>query len=563
MKMKNTNLIALLLITLFAALSYGRVWSIQDAIWDDNCWLLSSYATENWRQFFDTGIFELRRYGFGMHVYLLFGLHRDTEYFYVIWHGINTVTQIATPFMLYLIVREAFPDRRLLALYAAIALVLFPLDYTVAYASGSNYRISLLISVISIYFTQRSIGEQGLKLPAFWLSLITAGISYYVFMEAAVALEPARWALIGVRHYHRGLRDRLLWKQTLSHALPYFLICAPQLIYKLLFKSYGIYASLYELDLFFFLRARDIAKAIGHLLFSQWYVLARGADSISLTVWTLGITGAVFTALLFYRLSQRKIDSLPKIKTDFSIGLVVFFLIVPPIAMFQAFNRPVSWGINSSHAMLAQPGYALLLAWIVERTHHCALTQPWRLPIWTALMSLWFGLGVLFNNVNLDMYLKSWEEQSRFWTAFMQRFPTLPDKATFFFDAQDGALYTDLHNYYDYEFQLNLLYARSSKPHEFRRYVAYTTADLQFLPKRGALTSDMSIKRTTHFGPETLYPVDFIVVQYRQNRLLVNREILAEQPRVEYRSWADKDPPALPTTKPDFPLRKKMNFYTP
>lgn len=562
-KTKNANSTALLLITLFAALSYGRVWFIQDNIWDDNSWLLSSYATEGWRQFFETGIFEARRYGTGFFLYLIFGLHRDTGYFYVIWHGINTITQIATPFVLYLLVRDVFPGRWLLAVYAAIALVVFPLDYTLPYASGANYRISLLLSVISIYLTRRAIAEQSLKIPVLSLSLVTAGISYYVFMEAAVALEPARWALIGVHHYRHGLRGHLLCKRVFDHALPYLLLSMPLLAYKLLFKPYGIYAGIYEFDPLFFLRGWDMAKAIGHFLFSHWYVLARAAESVPPATWVLGLAGTIYAALLFPRFSREHTIVMPKIRSDLPIGIAVLFLIVPPVVMFHAFNRPISWGMNSSHAVLAQPGYALLLGWIIERVHHYAMAQPSRLRIATAFMSLWLGLGVLFNNVNIDMFRQSWEEQSRFWTAFTKRFPVLPDKADFFFDVRDGVLYSDLHNNYDYEFQLNLLYARSSKPDEFRKYRAYTMSELQLLLKQGMPVPDSEIHRTTHFGPETLHTADLIVVQYRQNRLMVNREIQAGQPQTEYISWTDKDPSVLQATRPDFPLRSKMNFFTP
>jgi hypothetical protein len=563
MQIKNSNAVAFLIIVFFTALSYGRVWFIQDNIWDDNCWLLSSYATEGWRQFFETGIFEARRYGTGFFLYLIFGLHRDTGYFYVIWHGINTVTQIATPFVLYLLVREVFPGRWLLALYAAVALVVFPLDYTLAYASGANYRISLLLSVISIYLTQRAIAEQSLRIPVLSLSLVIAGISYYAFMEAAVALEPARWALIGVHHYRHGLRGHLLHKRVFYHALPYLLLSMPLLVYKLLFKPYGIYAGIYEFDPLFFLRGWDMARAGGHFLFSHWYVLARAAESMPPATWILGLAGALYAALLFLRFLRENTVVLPKIRSDLPIGIAVLFLIVPPVVMFHAFNRPISWGMNSSHAVLAQPGYALMLGWIIERVHRYAMAQPLRLRIATVFISLWLGSGVLLNNVNIDMFRKSWEEQSRFWTAFTERFPALPDRADFFFDAGEGALYSDLHNYYDYEFQLNLLYARSSKPGEFRRYRAYTMSELQLLLKQGESMPNGVIHRTTHFGPETLHTADLIVVQYRQNRLLVNREINVGQPRTEYLGWADKGPPILPPAKPHFPLRNKMIFFTP
>ena len=114
---------AFLLITLFVALSYARLWTIRDGIWDDNCWLLSAYATENLGQFLETGFAELRRVGYGIFLYFFFGLHRDSDYFYAVLHSLNLLTQIGTPWLIYLLVRSLFPAYSLYAVLSALAFV--------------------------------------------------------------------------------------------------------------------------------------------------------------------------------------------------------------------------------------------------------------------------------------------------------------------------------------------------------------------------------------------------------------------------------------------------------
>lgn len=550
-----------------AFLAYGQVLLIRDVIWDDNGWLLSIYASDDMWQFLNTGFVEARRIPLGVFTYGLLELHRDTTLFYPVWQALNFLAIAVPPLLLYLMLSEIFPGKRRLILLATLAYIVFPLDYTLPYASGINYRLGLLFGLASLYLTVVSVTPERIRPARYAAALVSAAIAYYVFLEAAVALEPARLYLIARRRHDPAALRRVWARRTLGAATWFALACAPLIIYKLAYKSYGIYAGIYSFDPAFLLRFWDIAKAAGHFAFSDWLVLARHLDAASGMTYVAGTLGVVVAFVLLRRLAAvEPRGEAKKTARDREMAhflLLALLLALPPVLLFHAFNRPISWGMNSTHAVLSQAGYAMFLGALlhegVRRDEAQIGAPPWR----TVVLALWIGAGVFFSNLNTDQYRESWTQQSRFWGAFMERFPALPERATLFFDVQDDTLYTDLVNYYDFELQLNLLYATSREPRHFRRYAAYTMEELKLATRgavAGAAPGMAHITRTTHLGRETLDPGEFIVVRYRDGKLLVNEEIARAIPDVAYRVWADKPAPALSRSPADYPLRGKLEF---
>lgn len=537
----------LLLICLASILSYGRTWFIQDVIWDDNCWLLSAYATDSLRAFLETGFVELRREAMGTFLYYLFSLHKSDNYFYLVWHSLNALTLIATPLLLYFLVRNLFHGNSLLAFFAAISLVVFPLDYTLPYASAINYRFGFLLGIASLLLLERALHKTDVAPGLLVGSLISGVAAYLVFIEGAVAFEPARALIIGYVLHERGLRRKVLYSRILMFWVPFLVFAILFVGYKLFFKTHGIYAQIYETNVAALLHWKDLAKTMAHLLFYQWFVLLREARFFSPISYLLGAAGTLlFVAVLWGRTTQKGALSQSESKgknstrtltaydVRFAIALAAA-LILPQALMFLIFSRPFAWGMNSSHAILAQAGYAvaggLLLTIAVTRT---APRHGLRL-----LCAVAIGTGIFMNNANLDMYFESWKAQTQFWDRFRERFPTLPERATFFFDVQDERLYTDLRNYYDFEFQINLLYDTSESPSRFRKYKAYTITELYETPRHAptSLIQAAVIERNTHLAKDFLEPRDFIVVHYRRGKLLVGEDILREYPNVVYRPW--------------------------
>lgn len=564
-RVSATRYAPLIIVTFLAFLAYGRVWLIRDVIWDDNGWLLSAYASDGLWQFLNTGFVEGRRVPLGVFLHGLFGLYRDTAYFYFVWHALNLLTVTIPPLLLYLMLRELFPARQRLVLLVALAYVAFPLDYTLPYASGINYRLGLLFGLASLYLTVVSATPERVRPGRLAAALAAAAISYYVFLEAAIALESARLYLIA-RRRHDPAASRQVWtRRTLTVAAWFTLLCAPLIIYKLAYKTYGIYAGIYGFDPGFLLRFWDIAKAAGHFAFSDWFLLARHLDAASGATFVAGALGAAAAFVLLRRLATANALREPKEtrrgrETVHFLALALL-LTLPSALLFHAFNRPISWGMNSTHAALSQAGYAMLLGIVLHAGVGQARQQRRSWP--TAVLALWMGSGIFFSNLNTDQYRESWAQQSRFWHAFMDRFPTLPERAVFFFDVRDNALYPDPVNYYDFELQLNLLYATSREPQHFRRYAAYTMEELK-LSASGmpvGIVPDMpAITRTTHLGHDIIDPAEFIVVRYRNGKLLVNDEIVHEVPGIPYKIWADKPVPTFPQSVVGYPLRGKLEF---
>lgn len=543
----STSPAAYFLIALLSVLAYWRIWTVRDVISDDNAWMLAVYAIEGLDEFLNTGAVELRRIIMGNLTYWFFSLHRNTEFFYVVWHGIHSVTQIASPILLFLLIREMFPASSRLALFSAIALVAFPLDYTLPYATVTNYRLSLLLTLASLYFTSRSLSQPRLRILSLMVALATGVTSYFIFMEAAIALEPARVLLI-IFHCYRSDQPGHTWirRATLASSV-YILVGIPFILEKLLYMPHGRYEGIYQFRPDFLLQSWELAKAAAHFLFLQWLVLLRYLDNATLFMYMVAFVSAAimyatFNTASVYSETTRNIEYENPAKgaeTKYVISFALA-LMLPPVLMFHAFNRPISWGINSYHATFSQPGYALLIGWVFARLLSSAAkarrTMAKLVPI---ALSIWVGAGIYFNNLNIEMFRQSWVEQTRFWNAFMARFPALPEQGTFFFDVKHNTLYPDPVYYYDFELMLNLLYAETTIPAEFRRYKAYTTAELtesQTDTGKGTLYASI-IERRTHLGIDKLRPADFTVVYYRDGELFVNDEILTAYPGVPYQHW--------------------------
>lgn len=571
------NIVFIILITV---LSFGRVMLIRDVFWDDNCWLLSTYASSNLEQFLNTGFYEMRRALLGMFFYYFFSLHKTTGQAYLIWHSTNMIIQILTPVFLYLFLKNIFREKQLLSFFIAASFVIFPLDNTLPYLSAINYRIAILLSVISFYLTGKAFGRDN---PWFFLviSLLISGLSYYVFMEGAIVFEPARLFVIGYIFRKKGLDGKALIKKSLKYFLPFFLLCIPLVMYKLTYKSYGIYDGKYKTDIFFFLRWKEHAKLIGIFLFYQWAVLSWYIKGVKIWSVLLGFLATVVSFLIARKLpiivrKELKIANVlqqhsfkTELKRVWNSVRTVFFIgisFLAPALLFTEFARlEIGTGLNSSHFTLLQPGYAIVLGCFIYAFHTAFLNSYAKVRLLSFSLALIVGLGIFFNNLNLDLYFNASQRQSRFWKLFENRFPSLPENATIMMDVRDFYYFDtpDLDNTYDLELSLNLLYTDSTEPDKFRKYKVFAYEEF-----RHSMTESIKcegsdngrLERMTHFGKEVLNPCEFIVVRYHNNELLVNDEIVKQYPDIPYKNWANKNFPQLPEPTA-YPLRYKLKGY--
>lgn len=174
------------------------------------------------------------------------------------------------------------------------------------------------------------------------------------------------------------------------------------------------------------------------------------------------------------------------------------------------------------------------------------------------ILALILGAGVFFNNLNLDLYYKGAEIQKKFWNVFTLRFPALPERASFLADVSknDRFYNSDLDTTYELEYTLNLLYAKSSSPEDFRRYRVYTMPE--GFKEQWKKSNAMIFERSSHWGKDTFDSGELIILHYNNGELLINREIIDRYPGVPYNLWLDKGFPKL-SAPVSYPLRHK--FY--
>lgn len=568
-----------LIIAVFAVLSYGRIWLFRNIMWDDNCWLLSTYASNNLSDFLNTGWIELRRETLGTFFYYFFTLHKNTNYFYAIWHSVNMVTQIATPIFLYLFVTNLFAGKRVLGVFIAISYVLVPFDYTLPYASTLNYRIGMMLSIISFYLTERALSKEHIRWSYLFLTFLISGLSHYIFMEGTIVFEPARLFLIGYIFHNKGLRSHVLMKRTITLWIPFLLLCIPLVFYKLTFKPYGIYEGMYKSDQFFFLNWKLNIKNVAYLLFFQWFIFAKNIGYATMLSFLLGLFSIFFSLWFLNRLRKKMFtseslsatgkpkssikDSLKEqwhsVRISVFLGIILLFF---SIALLNFAGREIARGMNSSHGSIAQFGYAIIIGALLYFLYAAFLPFASKLRICVLSLAIFMGLGVFFHNLNLDLYFNSWHEQNKFMNAFLKKFPALPDNAKFMIDASDNAqYYTQLDNYYKLEFLLNLFYASDADPQKFRRFIVYTIEEFNLNPAVNKFKNSKSVEfyRDTHLGKDTINSEDFIMIKYKNNELLVNREIFNKYPDVPYREWTDKSFPILPQAV-RYPFRHKLRL---
>lgn len=527
-------------IGLLAILSFWKLWLIRDVIWDDNCWLLSAYATSSLSEFLDTGFNQMQRPLVGVLMYYLFGLHKTSELFYLVWHGLTLITEIASPLLLFYLVRQLFPGQQLLAVFTAFAFVLLHLDHSLPYVSAINYRLGQTLSLTSLLLTASAIG-QGSRIgwKKYVMALALGLISHSVLMEAAIALEPGRIAIIGWVFYVSGARGTALARRTAAYSAPFLVAIVPLVVHKILHKPYGIYAESYVTNSSFFLNFNKNLEELWYLLVRDWFGLikvARYTDIAGVVSWVLS---AMLLVLVIRHLAKSTVGEAPH-AVSLSMTkeapaprichaiLLALLLLLPPLWLFEyaGLDTTLFGSQNNAHAIFMQSGYALLLGagltglcrkYVVRASH-------WK----TALLVLPLSLGALINNGSIDLFHKSWRDQTRFWQTFVDRFPSLPERADFLFDIRGQGTLSDLRNHYDHEIWLNLLYSDATGPADFKRYRVMTLEDFAGHARKNPTwpTGSQRFERVTQLGPEAIDTRQLIAVLYAGNQLYVGHEIL-------------------------------------
>src|SRR5581483_9797714 len=510
---------------------------------------------DGFRDFLASGWSELRRVPQGTFYYFYLLPFRYMQDPYALWHTVSLATEVGLALLLYKLVRNLCEDAWL-AGFVACTMIAVPLDHVVPYVTSANYRLGTLAALASLYLTDTAAreGRWGWRLPA---ALLLAVIGEWVFTEAALGYEPARLLIVWNRFYRPGRPMREYIAPLAKWLALFALLGIGLVVYKLTFKPYGIYAGMYATGLSRLLDREALAGTERLFSLGLWRLLRHEQSFGHPESAVLGVlAGALtFCILLAFRRSPAAKGAVPAPRSSrlflFLLGVV---MLLPVLFLFHYAGRPPRLGTDSNHATIMQPGYALLLGagvhWIALRAASAARVAFLAL----ALALGWFaGSGVYYSNLNLDFFAVASARQQEFLGAFKKRFPSPPQHADFVIDAvpprysprlETFFQFEDIHASYELELGLNRLYAPGAL-HGERRYRAYPieemTADYR---AKGPAMFRSTFMRDSHYGKDALDFSQMTYVYWRGGRVLVNREILQENPRALYRELADKPPPS-------------------
>ena len=564
---KRTDYNFLLLIVLMAILSYIRLFFFNSVFMDDRCWAQAIYTSNDIFDFLNTGLRELRRVPQGIIAYPMWALFKVSNHALIILHLITISTQILTPVFLYLLINKLFQNR-IAAFIIGSILIIYPIDTTVPVLTTLPYRLGLMFSVISFYLTYRALAE---KIRCFYMiiALLLSGMSHYLLVEGTIALEPARLFMIGLILHNKGYKKNEIIKNSLKCWLPFILLCIPVVLYKLLYKPYGIYAGTYSSDMLFFLKWKRHLYYLAMLFGGNWVYSLAKAEYLSF--WSV-ISGLIALVTAYFMLKTKYPDdsgfkeighifTCPETKSAMKrismIILLGLLLLVPTVILYEFASRKLYPGFNSRHGCIMQFGHALIIGGMLCIVVNKLLNVSKYKRQYIALsMAALLGLGVFFNNLNLDLYFTIWEQEKQFYGAFLKRFPALPKNSDFLFDIQIDIPLGYSYVLYNAEYPINMLYAESKKPEEFRRHKVTDWNYLNNYKKVGITKYELLF----HWGKDIFDTRELIVIRWKPGEFLVNREIVKKYPHVDYKYIADKDIPFIPSAS-TYPLRGKMNLF--
>ncbi len=569
----NNSLFFPFFISALAILSFGKSMLLHDVAWDDNCWILSSYFTDNLEGFLNTGFYELKRVPMGILYYYYYSLHKLTDHAHLIWNSFNMIVQVLSPLVLYFFVYNTLKGKRFLAFLISASFIICPIDTTLPYYANINYRLGTLFCILSFYLTERALSKNNHPVLLF-AAIAASAFPVYFLLETAITLEPARLLLIGYLLSRKYSNRRTLIKRALILWAPFVFLCIPLILYRLLSKPYGIYATTYTMDPYFFLNIKMHIKVLRHFLFYNWFIFTSLIGNTNLWSVVIGlVTGIIslfFTKRFAVSVTVESADS-PGDRKDWSHNwkgiknIFVFgvLLLLPPIMMYEFSGRVPAPGMEGRHGTILLFGYAIAFGSILYAAFSTLISMRSGRKWAKTLIVLFLGLGVFFNNVNLDLYKMGEKYQKSFWKAFTARFPVLPEKASFLIDANANSPYynSDLEAYYELELPLNMLYARSRVPDEFLNYRVYAISE--GIRDEWKKSGNVTFQRFSHAGKDMFNSQELIIVHYGGGQISVNREILQKYPDVPYKMWLDKDPPDFSgIIVPEYPLRYKLKgFY--
>ena len=445
-----------LLLLLLALLSSIRILWLSDVFMDDNCWLRVIRETDGLVGFLEHSFGPMHRATVGA-IFYAFLSQYDDWWFYPLWHGATLLTEIGSPLVLYALVHKLNNDKRL-AFVCAACLIVLKFDHTLGYLSGINYRFGLLFGLLSLYATVSA--RHGYA----WVCMVLALAS----TETALAIEPARLYMLWQAKKSRPRAVLCVW-------WPFLLLSVALVGYKLVFPPVGMWQNSYIFN------TTHLVKNALSLPYFETVELWGSLSYQTVTPWVLGLLAIVLVrieggnAYHFHSLSLT--------------------LILSSLVLLLYADRELGGSMNSSHVAVMQIGTSLLAGcWLARR------------PVW--VFALVVFLGTVANNKYIDLYFQSWQAQEQFWVWFHTEHPTVKATDQFYMDVQDGAVFSDLRTYCDFEAGFQERYG--VRPQVYTREQAVNDV------RRGrAIFDQPRFEQETHLGMESFETKAIQWIRYR------------------------------------------------
>lgn len=547
-------------LTIFLVVLSGfwRLFFLNWPFYDDQAWLMSRAGSESLGAFLDTGFNQSRRPLSGVFLYVLYGIHTmSPAVAYVIWDILTVVTVAVAGIMLYLLMDSMWPGRRTMALVAGCLVTIAPLDFTMPAFVLVCYRIAVAGSIASLLLTKKAAQAESGRAGLIWGALALSAVSSLVMQEGTIMYEPARFVLIWMIFRSDGVGNSA--RRALRAWTPFVALTLGVALYKVFFKPYGVYAGFYSTDFSHFFDPALYVNFMRTFLLGSWaglFIYARQAGLLPIIIGT-ATAGTVAFALSFHRGQDNK-------EQGMGPAVLGLWLLVPPSLLYLSIGDAPNLSEESRHGILLSPGYAMFVAGVVgiliDRVGHSNISRG----ILVAGVSILIGAGVFFHNVNLSVYDGLIQQEKRFWSLFVQRFPILPARADFFFDVDPPrTIYKRMNMYYFFQFEypVNTLYPAPDM--QFRRYHVYAMQDMN--PER-YMKDHARFGRRSGWGDDAFDTDKMVFVYYRGGEMLVNSEILSGYTDLPYASWIANNsslPFQEPMTIRTEPKRLKLEGNVP
>jgi hypothetical protein len=530
-----------------ALFCWGRLLFLRGVWWDDWTWVWHYFGSRSVSEYLSPTLAFLRPLD-GLFSLLHF------KFFDIIPMATTNVYNIErflvfllNAFLLYRIAKLTLHAESLLPQIIAIVYLVSPLVHNLSF-SETIRRIYLCLFLVSVIFTIKSITNNTKIKRGYYLMAIVLS-SFAVFGYECFILFDLLRPLIILYILTEKSKEKtpIAIQKTFLYWLPFLIIGIMIALYKLglIIPRSGPYAHAfdsYNLPLY-----RFLGFVIYGYIYSLYYLLlghilhfikTAPLFNYDLIVIILPLLAAfsVFLYAFGHRSLQKEKDKYAYsgilIKEAWLVASIGIFLILLGIAPYPLFNRYLSFGSESRHAIVASIGFSVFVSSALLLLFYKGLLKRGQFCIALSLVVLVWAFG---SNDAVRAYNNDWQQQRSFWWQFIWRAPDIKDKTFLIIDMpREEGLYlgNDWCGIYEFGAPLNLLYAKSQQKGEVYKndYFAESLGRAILESKQYYLKNwdKEEVSFDSYLVPLKYYPRNLLLASYHNGFLYLNKDISRE-----------------------------------